>query len=144
MEDLTRPFLGGLVLLVGIIWLGSALGGFVFALAGLAIIGLGIWMLVTPLRAYYRASCTYYAITDRRVLIITAGRQFLAHAVYGHDITDFRRIDGPDGGGSIQLTRTTKQTADGSVASVTFDDGLWQIYDLPEAEAAIKSLMKTS
>jgi hypothetical protein len=45
-----------------------------FFLFGVPFVLVGLWMVSTPLRAYWSAGRTVFALTDRRALILTGGK----------------------------------------------------------------------
>ena len=111
-----------------------------FPLFGLPFLAVGAWMVSGPVRNYLRAARSYYAITDKRVLIITAGRNYKVNAVFADQINDYERADKGDGSGSIRLKKTIINSGRGTRSSVGFADGLWGIADVKGAADAIIAL----
>ena len=69
-----------------------------FFLFGLLFVGAGLWMVTTPLRAYWAASSTLFALTDKRALIIKGGKT----AGYPLERVDFVETEsGADGRGHV-------------------------------------------
>ncbi len=150
----TRKFLTGLAgLAFGLFWTYS-LGGKgnyaifdvpVLTICGAIILAISGWKTSGPIRTYLRASRTFYAITDKSIVIVTAGIGYTVKVLKAQDLTHYERIDCSDGGGSIRLRRSQDTSGDASgksepVKTVSFDDGLWGIPDLKGAARAIAQL----
>ena len=142
--DIVSPLFGFVVLVFGIAWSISPYGGIAFLAVCILIMIAGLWLLATPLRAYWRARTTYYAITSKRVLIVSARGRLKAKSIYGTDICAYRRFDKPRGAGSIQLTHAIRHTWTGPMETVGFADGLWGIEDVPLARARHRHLAQAS
>ena len=67
--------LGVFFLAFAVFWITTAYRapGFFF-LFGLPFVGAGLWMVTAPLRAYWSASSTLFALTDKRALIVKSNR----------------------------------------------------------------------
>lgn len=81
----------------------SAPSGFdvVFPLFGLPFVAVGLGMLSSPWWMIRRARQTVYAITDRRVLMIVAGRTLTVNSYSGADFANVERRELPDGSGDL-------------------------------------------
>jgi hypothetical protein len=123
-----------------IVWTVLASGAGLFALFGLPFLAVGAWMVSGPMRNYIRASRSYYAITDKRVVILTAGNNYKVISIAPGEITDYERTDKGDGSGSIRLRKTISESSEGTSSSVEFADGLWGIADVKGAADAIAAL----
>ena len=126
-----------------VFWTVMASQGGLFALFGIPFVAVGAWMVSGPARDYLRAGKSYYAVTDRRVLIVTAGGSYKVNAIVAGDITDYERTDKGDGTGSIRLRKTVSETRKGTNVSVEFTDGLWGIADVKGAAEALAALRLT-
>lgn len=135
--------------LFSIVWLGFAIfwtvtasaNGGLFGLFGVPFIVIGVWALSRPLRENLRARRVYYAITDRRILIVTAGRRMRVNSITADAISDYERIDRGDGRGDIRLKKTVSRGHRGAIHFATeFDDGLWGVEDVKGAADAITAL----
>jgi len=69
-----------------------------FPLAGLAVLGGGLYFLSTPLRYWRKAKRTVYAVTDRRVLIVEPGR---VQSFEPGDLQQLERQDKGNGRGNL-------------------------------------------
>ena len=92
-----------------------------------------------------KAGRTYYAVTNKRVLIITAGRSISVGSVTGAEIKKLRRVEKPDGTGSVSYRSTAKVGRDHNdyvrtYTTVGFKDGLWGVADVAGAARAIGAL----
>ena len=123
-----------------VFWTVGASQAGAFALFGIPFLLVGAWMVSAPLRNYLHARRTYYAITDKRVLILTVGSSHTVNSIVPEQITDFERTDRGDGSGNIKLRTTVSQTRRGSSSSVEFTDGLWGVADVKGAADAITAL----
>jgi hypothetical protein len=67
--------LGVFFIAFAIFWMTTAYRapGFFF-LFGLLFVGAGLWMVTSPLRAYWAASWTLFALTDKRALILKGSK----------------------------------------------------------------------
>lgn len=124
----------------GIFWIFNSTGMDAdwFGLVGIPIIGFGVWSLSEPARNFLRASQTYYAITNKRVLIVEAGNKIKVTSLVGSDITYYHRSDKGNGDGNLRLRRTIRSSGSGRLSkSIQFTDGLWGIADVKGAAEAI-------
>ena len=83
---------------------------------------------------------TYYAITDRRILIVRAGRSITVDAIRASEISDYQREDFTDGTSNIRLRHTIVEGRRGRSRTTGFSDGLWGITDARAAAQAIEDL----
>ena len=107
----------------------------------LAVAAAGLLLSLAPLRNYSRACNTYYAITSRRVLIITADKGHRVTDILPQAISNIEIKDKGDGSGSIALTTTLVEDNEGaSWRETRFENGLWGIQDLKGAMDALARL----
>lgn len=115
------------------------------ALFGVPLLLGGLWLVTVPVRLAMRARKTYYAITDKRVLIVKAGKRIKVITITSGDITDYERSDRGDGTGDIRLHRVAKKGPQvGSILVAEFEDGLWGVDDVKGAADAIAALRLTN
>lgn len=99
--------IGLLVFILGIIlWLAvpaaSASGGFLGALIpGGIFFVLGLVFLLIGIYGRFTKKNTFYAITDRRVIILRGGRYLHAISYGRRAITQVQRLERPDGSGDL-------------------------------------------
>jgi len=84
---------------------------FLFALAGLGICS-------TPWCRYRTALVTYYAVTDRRVLILTEGKRRKLELYRPMDLCETERHELPDGSGDLLFARREEKDSDGGTRTV--------------------------
>lgn len=128
--------------------IGASQGSTVFGLFGVPFMAVGLWIASKPLRTYRRAARTYYAVTDQRILIVSAGRSYTVNTIHPGDIVDYERTDRPDGTGSIRLRTTERRyrrtrsrfRGTRTMNTVAFTDGLWGIADVKGAADAVAAL----
>ncbi|GIW99293.1 MAG: hypothetical protein KatS3mg111_2626 [Pirellulaceae bacterium] len=74
-----------------------------FPLFGLPFILIGCGMLSVPFWRGRRLRNTVYAITDRRILILRAGKNTIVESVMPREIVKILRVEHADGTGSLRL-----------------------------------------
>ncbi len=127
-----------LLLFMGQVTLGALATSPVVAFFGLPFAAGGAFLIARPLLFLRRARRSYYAITDRRVVVITAGRRFEAASRPGIVEVIWRRRPFATRG-TIRLGRDEALAADGFPLT-RFDDALWGIEDLDGAKRAFEAL----
>ncbi len=117
-----------LVLLGVVLWLAARalMEGELLVLI-LVVLAVGLWVVATPWRHRWRARHLYYAITDRRALVVEANFGLRAHAL---PPGPYEREDHADGTASFQ--------PQGTVAGLT--GGLWGVADPKGCAAALAGL----
>ena len=106
----------------------------IFGLLGLTIAALGAWSLLEPLSSRWRARQTYYAITDKRVLIIKRNDGFEVHSVFGHEFNHYSRRDTSDGNGSIRFRVPIGKNGIDIFLKIRFADSLSGVDDVKGAD----------
>lgn len=108
----------------------------------LPLLGGGLWLLFSPLRARWRAEKTVYAITSERLLIITRSHKVLSFVPEG--ITTLEREEHDDGTSSIVFYREpeTEQQRNSYVKSFPKTYGFFGIRDGKQVEAEITQLLR--
>ena len=119
---------------------GASVAGGLFGLFGIPFMVVGGWKLTKPLRTWLRARKTYYAVTNRRILIITRSNGYQVASIYAHEFNRFARKDKGDGAGSIRFRKSFMRTRRGSQEMTSFADGLWGVADVRGADRAISKL----
>ena len=85
---------------------GDGFPGAIFPLFGVPFLLIGLGMLLAPVWAYRSARSTVYAVTDRRVMVITAAKTVGVRSFTPDDIGDLVRVEGPDGYGTLKFGAT--------------------------------------
>lgn len=131
---------GVLFLAFAVFWVVGASDSGWFALFGLPFVAVGLFMISRPARQYLNAGKTYYAVTNKRVLLLSAGKTFKVTSITPSEMTDYEREDKVDGTGSIRLRKTISHDREGPSSSVEPTDGLWGVADVKGASEAIARL----
>jgi hypothetical protein len=74
---------------------------------------IGLGMLASPLWVYLKAMRTYYAVTNKRILIVQAGRSRTVQSYSQGDIGDIVRTEGPDKSGDLTFAQKVYTNSDG-------------------------------
>lgn len=101
-----------------------------------ALVGLG--MLLIPIYVYWRASRTVFAITDRRILTIIAGRGGTVQSIDPERIMKLERRDADGGRGTLRIVTGYRKDSDGDI--LTQADELYAVPDVRAAESAVADL----
>jgi hypothetical protein len=72
-----------------------------FPLFGLPFVLIGVGLLSTPYWMAQRAKQSTYAITNRRIMMIQAGKTKSVQSFYAKDIDDLQRTERVDGSGNL-------------------------------------------
>lgn len=128
----------------------SAIGS-VFPFFGLPFVGVGLWMLTSPLRAAKSARSTVYAITDQRLVIVSGGRSRSVQSFGPQDITKVERNEHDNGlgdvifGEEITWRRMRNRFGRGFTDNSFVEDiGFFGIADAREVEAAVVRLRRSA
>lgn len=105
----------------------------------------GFWEILKPLWIFWRARRTYYAVTDRRVLIVFRGFWKSFASILPAEIVRHERTDFGNGRGNIRQRKSVPGADDGDKEPrVEFEDGLWGIENVRGADDAITALRERS
>ena len=74
---------------------------------------IGLAMLASPLWVYLHAMRTSYAVTNKRILIVQAGRSRTVQSYSQGDIGDIVRTEGPDKSGDLTFAQKVYTNSDG-------------------------------
>ena len=77
-------------------------------------VAIGVGMLAAPIWGYLKARKTVYAITDRRILIIVAGRSKKVQSHGEGDIGNIERVERADGSGDLTFAKHIYKDGEGS------------------------------
>ena len=125
----------------------------IFLLVAVVFVGIGLWMISTPIRSYIKALRTFYAVTDQRALIISGVFSQTIIAYTRHDIRWIKTVDYSDGLGDVlfgydERTYTEHINQPGFPntnrtiqRSVTFSIGFRSIPDHQQVEALMRKTL---
>lgn len=107
-----------------------------FPAFGLIFVGVAAVGLLSPLTEKVKASRTFYALTDRRALLIVTGGTAKIQSVLPQEFS-LERAEGRNGRGDLVLKRETKRGARGST---TIETGFFGIENAREVERLAREL----
>ena len=119
---------------------GATVTGGLFGVFGIPFMAVGGWMLTKPIRTRRRARKTYYATTNRHVLIMKRDEGYRVDSVYAHKFNHFSRKDKGDGSGSIRFRKSTVRGRNSYYLITGFSDGLWGVQDVRGADRALSKM----
>lgn len=103
-----------------------------------------IWPASGPIRACLRATRTYYAITDRRVIILIFGEDPTVRCITAGEINTQEHIQHADGRGSIRLVHgSVYRDSEGVERWETTTYDIWGIAEPRAAAEAIDAMLDT-
>ncbi len=142
---ITIPTCGALLLSL---WKGKPAGtwdavlakfGVLFALSFLAA---GLVMLASPWWVRARARRTVYAITDKRILTLVAGRTLKATSIVPERIAKLERSERRDGSGSLKIVSGVRRDSDGDIVAEA--EELTAIARVHDVERMVEDLRRAS
>jgi hypothetical protein len=95
--------------------------GIVFPLFGLPFIVVGFYMLAMPFQAIAKAKRTVFALTDRRMLRVTADKSREAESVMLRQMGPIKVKAGSDGYGTLSIQTGTSIDSDGDRVTERFE-----------------------
>ena len=98
----------------------------------------GVWMLLSPLRAWWTARHTVYAITNKRAITIEAPWKRVIRSFEAERLVSFERREDSKGSGDIVFEREASRGAKGG--TVYRDVGFLGLPDTKEAEALLRKV----
>ena len=103
----------------------------------LVFVGVGIFMVATPLIQYRKAQGTLFAITDKRFLMLTNA----GHAVRSVQLSAIRQVDRVRQRGGVTLRIPTALISDGDAGQKV---DYTELHGVPDAETAYRLLTKSA
>jgi hypothetical protein len=104
------------------------------------LLGLGLWQVARPLRFYLMAARTLYAVTDKRVLIVTGAKAAEQHSIAPEQIREVLIHAFRDGKGHVYLAPNRTGRRQVRYDRVGYRDGFWGIDDPSGAANAVRAL----
>jgi hypothetical protein len=108
----------------------------VFPLFGLIFVGIGVWLLLSPLMTYSKSSGTIYAVTNQRIIVIETGTTRTVKSYTTVDMGRLTRRDLADGSGDVLFAQESYRGHKGR--SYTRDIGFIGISDPRAVEKLIR------
>jgi len=110
-------------------------GGVLFMVPFVAV---GVLMMAAPIWIYLTSFRTVYAITGKRLLIVTAGRQLQVKQFDPKFITRFERTEARDGSGSLKMFLGSRKDSDGD--TVETQESLSYVANVKKAEQLLQHI----
>jgi hypothetical protein len=114
--------------------------GYIGPLFGLPFVGIGLAMLSAPYWIARKARSTIYAITDKRAMIIVAGKTRCVESYTRSDMTDIQRTELSDGSGDLVFARRFRASSDSSTGMSATNIGF---YGIPQVRAIERLMIDT-
>ena len=111
---------------------------------GVVFVGVGVWLVMSPLWARRRAKKTVYALTDRRAMIITVGRHTTVRSLGPGDLEEVPiKRQRRDGSGDLVLQRRVSYYAGGrGTRQRVVETGFFGVEDVDEVEKKFRELIR--
>lgn len=110
----------------------------VFPLFGVPFVLVGLGLVLAPLWAYLKGLNTVYAVTSKRVMIITGGGNRTVRSCTPADIVSVDHRERPDGSGDILIRTNAQMRTNNSVSQVTV--GLYGVSNVKDVAAQVMNL----
>jgi PH (Pleckstrin Homology) domain-containing protein len=110
----------------------------IFPLFGVPFLLVGLWMVLAPLWAFLKGSSTVYAVTDKRVMIITGSGNRTVKSCTPADIASVDYRERPDGSGDIVIGTNSQMRTNNSVSQVKV--GLYGVANVKEVARQVLNL----
>jgi hypothetical protein len=96
-------------------WPGGIWGfeGLAFSLLMAPFLIIGLAMLASPLYSYLQGLRTFYAVTNKRILIVETGKSRKVQSYGQGDIGNLERTERPDGSGDLAFAKQHYKDSDG-------------------------------
>ncbi len=122
-------------------------GGAIVALFGLPFLGVGLFILSAPLRAWNRARGTCYLLTDRRAIVrepefTPAGRSFRIESFGPDTIGTMYRSERRDGSGDLVFREVLEPFGRSGRRTRPRRRGFLAIHDVVAVERLVRSVLK--
>jgi hypothetical protein len=118
----------------------GAVAGF-FPLWGLMFVGIGLFMLLSPFFAAWRANNVYYVVTDRRAVIFEKLLKLNVRSFNASALTTFERVSSGGTSGNIFFQRVADT---GFRSGRTREIGFIGLRDFTGAEQALRQLISAN
>ena len=109
-----------------------------FTLFGLPFLLIGFAIILAPLWAYVRGLNTVYAVTNKRVMIISGGGSRTVKSCTPADIVSVDHRERPDGSGDVLIRTNAQMRTNNSVSQITV--GLYGVSNVKDVAAQVMNL----
>jgi hypothetical protein len=89
-------------------------GGLAFYLFMAPFLIIGLAMLSSPLFSYLQGLRTFYAVTNKRILIVETGKSRKVQSYGEGDVGNLERTEQPDGSGDLSFAKQYYKDSDGN------------------------------
>jgi Bacterial PH domain len=110
----------------------------IFPVFGLPFLLVGVGMVLAPLWAFLKGRNTVYAVTDKRVLIISGGGNRTVKSCTPADIASVDYRERPDGSGDIVIGTNSQMRTNNSVSQIKV--GLYGVSNVKEVARQVLNL----
>jgi len=125
-----------------IFWVNGAIeqskGESAFPLFGIPFLLIGIWMLLTPIREWFKANKTVYVVTNQRAFTIEAIKSIKVTNFNSEHITNIEKKINIDGSGDLILLKENYVDSDGD--KQTKEKGFFAVTDVKLVENYIQKM----
>jgi hypothetical protein len=120
-------------------WLGY--GSLLFFLFGSLVLSISVAMASAPLWSRRKATRTLYAVTDRRLMVISRTRGRTTASYHPQDLGVVERRDAADGVGSVVFNVVRERDEDGN-PFITDEHGFFSIANVRQVERLVLDLKR--
>jgi hypothetical protein len=110
----------------------------IFPVFGVPFLLVGLFMVLAPLWAFLKGRNTVYAVTDKRVMIITGGASRVVKSCTPADIASVDYRERPDGSGDIVIATNMPIRTNNSVSQLKV--GLYGVANVKEVARQVLNL----
>jgi Bacterial PH domain len=110
----------------------------IFPVFGVPFLLIGVGVTLAPLWAYLKGLNTVYAVTNKRVMIISGGSSRTVNSCTPADIVSVDHRERPDGSGDVIIRTTAQIRTKNSLSQVTI--GLYGIPNVKDVAAQVLAL----
>ena len=110
----------------------------IFPIFGLPFLLVGVGMVLAPLWAFLKGCNTVYAVTDKRVMIITGSGTRVVKSCTPADIASVDYRERPDGSGDIVIATNSQIRTNNSVSQIKV--GLYGVSNVKEVARQVLNL----
>ena len=118
--------------------LGGALATIMLSVFILVFVAVGWGMMLSPFWAYWKARHTVYAVTKKRLIILTLGRTLKVQSIEPAGMRGFTRHERRNGSGTLTILQGFEKDSDGDKVEKT--ETLWCVPAVKRLETLLQEL----